>query len=41
MGQFYNSGVISTLVNDWKVTVVRAAMGVEMGDYLTHPATEK
>ena len=41
MGQYYNSGVVSTLVNDWKVTVVRAAMGVESGGYLTQPATER
>ncbi|BCE00979.1 cellulase family glycosylhydrolase [Marinicellulosiphila megalodicopiae] len=28
-GQFYNSGVVDTLVDDWKVNAVRAAMGVD------------
>ena len=41
MGQFYNYNVVSTLVNDWNITVIRAAMGVEMGGYLTNPDLEK
>ena len=41
MGQFWNSGVVNTLVNDWRVNVVRAAMGIEMGGYLENPVAEK
>jgi endoglucanase len=40
-GQFYNSGVVKWLVDDWKCTVVRAAMGVEMGGYLDQPYEQK
>ncbi len=39
--QFWNKGVVSTLANDWKSTVIRAAMGVEVGGYLTNPQAEK
>ncbi len=40
--QFYNAGVVSTLKNDWKATVVRAAMGVEPdGAYLSNPEEAK
>jgi endoglucanase len=39
--QFWNKNVIATLKNDWKSTVVRAAMGVEEGGYLTNPQAEK
>ncbi|MEX0988519.1 MAG: glycoside hydrolase family 5 protein [Bacteroidales bacterium] len=37
--RFYNEGAVSTLVNDWGVNVVRAAMGItpERG-YLNEPA---
>lgn len=41
MGQFWNAGVVNKLVTDWHVTVVRAAMGVESGGYLTQATTEK
>lgn len=41
MGQYYNSDVVKWLRDDWKCTVVRAAMGVEMGGYLENPDTEK
>ena len=42
--RFYNEGAVSWLVKDWKVNVVRAAMGVERKDgYLQKPewSTEK
>ncbi len=40
--QFYNSGCIKTLKEDWKATVVRAAMGVEPdGAYLDNPENSK
>lgn len=41
MGQYYNSDVVKWLRDDWKCTVIRAAMGVEMGGYLENPDTEK
>lgn len=34
-GQFWNSSVVRWLAGDWKSTVVRAAMAVEAGGYLT------
>jgi endoglucanase len=40
-GAFYNASVVNSLADNWKVTVVRAAMGVESGGYLTNPAAEK
>jgi endoglucanase len=39
--QLYNASAVNTLVDDWKATLVRAAMGVEMGGYLEHPEDEK
>lgn len=39
--KFWNTSVIKTLKNDWSSTVVRAAMAVEEGGYLTNPAAEK
>ena len=41
MGRFYNPEVVRTLREDWGCTVVRAAMGVESGGYLTNPAREE
>lgn len=41
MPQYYNEDCIMWLKNDWKCTVVRAAMGVEKGGYLEHPEEEK
>jgi len=38
---FYNYDCIKWLYDDWKCTVVRAAMAVEAGGYLTNPETEK
>jgi len=34
-GNFVTSGAVSTLANDWKATVVRAAMYVDEGGYLS------
>lgn len=39
-GEYYNNETIEWLVNDWKCTVVRAAMGIEGGGYLTDPESE-
>lgn len=41
MGQYYNSDCVNWLKEDWKSSVVRAAMGIEGGGYLDNPATEK
>lgn len=38
--QFYNAEAIDWLVDDWKVTVVRAAIAVPEGGYLEHPERE-
>ncbi|MBX3009005.1 MAG: glycoside hydrolase family 5 protein [Melioribacteraceae bacterium] len=39
-GEFYNQSCIEWLVKDWKCTVIRAAMGIEGGGYLTNPERE-
>lgn len=41
IGKYYNSGTVKWLKDDWYATVVRAAMAVEEGGYLTNPALEK
>src|SRR6185437_11222319 len=41
MGQFYNADVVRWLKDDWKCTVVRAAMGVDNGGYLEQAYEEK
>jgi len=41
MGRFYNTNVVKWLRDDWRCTVVRVAMAVEAGGYLTHPDREK
>jgi len=39
---FYNANAIQSLVKDWKVEVVRAAMGVDVdGGYLSNPVAQK
>ncbi|AKT41501.1 glycoside hydrolase [Chondromyces crocatus] len=38
---FYNASIVDTLVDDWKATVVRAALGVEPDGYLVNPDAEK
>ena len=39
--EFYNEDCIEWLKEDWKCTIVRAAMAVESGGYLQNPETEK
>jgi endoglucanase len=41
--RFYNKGAVKWLKNDWKCTVVRAALGVEQSDnsYLKQPEASK
>ena len=41
MAQYYNADAIKWLRDDWHCTVVRAAMGVESGGYLTNPDAER
>lgn len=41
MGQYYNFDCVKWLRDDWKCTVVRAAMGVDMGGYLENPSEQK
>ena len=40
MGKYYNKSCVKWLKNDWKCTVVRPCMGVEMGGYLENPEIE-
>ncbi|MBU2491636.1 MAG: glycoside hydrolase family 5 protein [Bacteroidetes bacterium] len=40
MPQYYNADCVKWLYEDWNCTVVRAAMAVEAGGYLTNPAAE-
>lgn len=40
-GAFWNASAVNSTVDNWGATVVRAAMGVESGGYLTNPAAEK
>ncbi|MGC8771648.1 MAG: glycoside hydrolase family 5 protein, partial [Brevinematia bacterium] len=39
--KFYNSSVVNNLADTWNANIIRAAMGVENGGYLTTPTTEK
>ena len=41
IGKYYNYSAIKWLRDDWKCTIVRAAMAVESGGYLTNPELEK
>ena len=41
IGKYYNYDCIKWLRDDWKCTVVRAAMGIESGGYLSNPGVEK
>lgn len=41
MGKYYNQETVKWLKNDWKCTVVRAAMAIEHEGYLLNPAQEK
>lgn len=40
-GQYYNEPAVRWLRDDWNVNVVRAAMGVHSGGYLTNPKAEQ
>ncbi len=39
-GEYYNAETVKWLVDDWKCTMVRAAMGVESGGYLDNSQAE-
>lgn len=39
--QYWNDAVIKSIANDWKATVIRAPIGVEMGGYLENPEKHK
>lgn len=41
MGDFWNTECVRWLQQDWNATIVRAAMGVEEGGYLSDPAAER
>ena len=41
MPQYYNAKTVQWLVDDWNVTIIRAAMAVESGGYLRNPEQEK
>lgn len=38
---FWNANAVASIAQSWKATVVRAAMGVEEGGYLSNPGLEK
>jgi len=38
---YYNASIVQWLQRDWKAAIVRAALGVKEGGYLTNPAAEK
>jgi len=39
--EYWNEDVVRWLATDWKVSLVRAAMGVEMGGHLENPDAER
>ena len=39
--RFYNARVVNWLKQDWKCSIVRAALGVKPDGYLAHPGAEK
>ena len=41
IGGFWNADCVNWLKQDWQAAIVRAAMGVEGGGYLEHPAEER
>jgi endoglucanase len=41
MGKYYNNSCVKWLKDDWNCNVIRAAMAVEEGGYLTNPELEK
>ena len=40
-GHYYNAETLRWLRDDWGITIVRAAMGIESGGYLENPSEEK
>jgi len=40
-GQYWNAATVGFLADNWKCTLVRAAMGIESGGYLENPNGEK
>src|SRR5689334_5079142 len=41
-GQYWTAGTVDWLIDDWKVEVIRASMGIEpSGAYLSNPSIEK
>merc|ERR1719310_660321 len=40
-GQYWNKDVVNWLANDWKVSLVRAAMGAESGGHDANPGAEE
>lgn len=41
IGKYYNREAIKWLRDDWRCTIVRAAMAVGSGGYLEHPEAER
>ncbi|GAB3641025.1 cellulase family glycosylhydrolase [Spirosoma arcticum] len=41
VAKYYNYNTIKWLRDDWKITVIRAAMAVDVGGYATNPAAEQ
>jgi endoglucanase len=41
MPQYWNAATVNWLKNDWHMTVIRAAMGIEHGGYLDNAGAEK
>jgi len=41
MDKYWNKDVLSWLAKDWRIEIVRAAMGVDQGGYLSNPDGEK
>ena len=39
--KYYNAATIQWLRDDWKITVIRAAMAVKPNGYEKHPAAER
>ncbi|MBK8808270.1 MAG: cellulase family glycosylhydrolase [Bacteroidales bacterium] len=40
-GKYYTYNTVKWLRDDWKCTIVRAAMGIQQGGYMTNPALER
>src|SRR5947209_6189955 len=40
-GDFWNARCVDWLARDWRVSIVRAPVGIEGGGYLDHPGIEQ